>query len=314
MATEGFVLDDKGLARIRADLAALERARASTMNATRWRVPLFIAIVVAVVILLAVAFNSFADAREQWVSAPHVFLYVAGLVGAAIAYVAATRPARAFEETYREHFFERLFEFVGDLTYRHDETPESFERLPRGIVGDFNRKSFDDIFAGRYEGFPFELYEAEFGQRGGATLFRGIVVAFEASAPFSGTLVATEKVPEGAGLLGSLFGRGSKPLPSGVEAIDAVYGFRTDNPEAAQPLVQGNLPRALEWLAETWPEGRARIALSGMDGFLLLPLEKDFFELPPVQSPADFGSDAEPMLRDMAALLATAALVRKAGA
>lgn len=314
MAAATIALDDATLARIRTDLALLERERAGVQSAQRWRVPLFIAIAVAIVILLAVAFNSFADPLEQWVSAPHVFLYVAGIVAAAFAYVSATVPVRRFEERYRERFFTILFEFVQDLRYRHDETPESFARLPRAAIGEFNRKSFDDIFEGRYEGFPFELYEAEFGDKGGATLFRGIVAAFEMPAAFDGVLVAAERGEEAAaGLFGGFFGGRIESLRSGVAAVDAVYDFRTDNAARARPLVEGNLASALGWLGEAWPEGHARVALSGFDGFLLLPLAKDFFELPSAEQAVDFDRDAKPMLADMSALLATASLVRKAG-
>lgn len=308
------VLDEGMLAQIRLRINALERERASAENSSRWRVPLFIACVVAAVILLAAAFNTFADPVEQWISPPHVFLYIAGFVTAAIAYVAATAPARAFERGYRERFFTALFAFVEGLRYRHDETPESFDRLPRAVAGDFGRHSFDDIFSGRYDGFPFELYEAEFGERGGATLFKGVVVAFQPVVPFDGVLIATGRQAErAAGFMGGLFGSELTKLESGIPEVDAHYEFLTDNVEAARPLVQGNVARALGWLLESWPEGPGRIALSAADGFLLLPDSRNFFELPAAKAAIDFDRDAKPMLADMSALLATAALVRKSG-
>ncbi len=81
------------------------------------------------------------------------------------------------------------------------------------------------------------------------------------------------------------------------------------------PLVTGRLARALQWLGEAWPQEPARIALRGGDGFLLLPQKKkNFFELPPIHKPLDYKAHIEPIIADMAALLATAALVRKVGA
>ncbi|MBL8581012.1 MAG: hypothetical protein JNL61_02135 [Rhizobiaceae bacterium] len=306
-------LDEATLNAIRLRVGALERERAAIEAAPRWRVPLFVGAVVVAVIVLAVAFNAFADPVEQWASAPHVFLYIAGFVAAALAFVAAKKPARLFEAGYRDRFFSTLFAFVEGLRYRHDETPESFDRLPRALVGDFNRESFDDIFAGRYDGFPFELYEAEFGQRGGATLFKGVVVAFQPAAPFDGLLIATGKQEQPAGLLGALFGSRLTSLACGVPEIDAHHDFLTDNPDAARPLVGGNIAAALGWLIEAWPEGPARVALSHADGFLLLPDSRNFFELPPASVAINFERDAKPMLADMSALLATTALVRKAG-
>ena len=76
----------------------------------------------------------------------------------------------------------------------------------------------------------------------------------------------------------------------------------------------GRLAQALEWLGEAWPEQPARIALHGRDGFLLIPLSKNFFELPALSEKLDYKAHVEPMIADMAALLATAALVRKIGA
>jgi hypothetical protein len=40
---------------------------------------------------------------------------------------------------------------------------------------------------------------------------------------------------------------------------------------------------------------------------------KNFFELPGISQPLDYKGHVEPMVADMAALLATAALVRKVG-
>ena len=96
-------------------------------------------------------------------------------------------------------------------------------------------------------------------------------------------------------------------------AIDETYEFRTDNAGAARPLVSGRLAKALQWLGETWPGEPARVALEGRDGFLLLPVTKNFFELPGISTPLDYKAHIEPMVADMVALLATASLVRKVG-
>jgi hypothetical protein len=45
----------------------------------------------------------------------------------------------------------------------------------------------------------------------------------------------------------------------------------------------------------------------------LLPTFKDFFELPPPSTPLDYKAHVEPIIADMASLIATAALVRKIG-
>jgi hypothetical protein len=117
------------------------------------------------------------------------------------------------------------------------------------------------------------------------------------------------------GFFRGIFG-GSKleELRCGIEELDNAYDFRTDNVEAARPLVTGRLALALQWLGKTWPEQPSRIALRGSDGFLLIPLSKNFFELPDISTSLDYRLHVEPMIADMAALLATASLVRKIGA
>ena len=48
----------------------------------KWRVPVFMGVLLAAIAVLAVVFNNFADLNEQWFSTPHVFLYGIGFVAA----------------------------------------------------------------------------------------------------------------------------------------------------------------------------------------------------------------------------------------
>ncbi|TIU64012.1 MAG: hypothetical protein E5W25_23520, partial [Mesorhizobium sp.] len=225
-----------------------------------------VGLVLLFVALVAWLFNAAADPNEQWFSTPHVFLYVGGFGAAVLLYFQAVRPATRLQQSFRDTVLPMIFGFVRDVRYQHGVRPNSFDRLPRETIGAFNRQSFDDIISGRYEDFPFELYEA--------------------------------KLTEGCG----------------VPELDASYEFRTDNVEAARPLVTGRLASALTWLGETWPYDQARIALNGSDGFLLMPRSKNFFELPDISVLIDYQTHIAPMIADLGAMLATAALVRKIGA
>ena len=77
-------------------------------------------------------------------------------------------------------------------------------------------------------------------------------------------------------------------VTSGNVEVDTSHEFRTDRPDAATPLVQGTLAQALDYLATEWRDDVVRIALNGRDCYLLVPATKDFFELPPVDTPIDF--------------------------
>jgi hypothetical protein len=314
MDAAGFMPNEAVLSGIRKDIAAYEASRASAARQVRWRVPVFIGAVLVAVLLIAWGFNAVADPYEQWLSTPHLFLYFLGLFAAIGAYFAAMRPADKAKQSFRDRLLPIVFGFIEDVRYRHGWVPDSFDRLPEQTVGSFNRRYFDDYISGRYDGFPFELYETRLASKSGkseTTVFQGLIVSFAAAEPFPGTLVATRKAGPVGGFFRGIFGGGLEEVASGAREIDESYEFRTDNVEAARPLVAGRLAKALEWLNESWPGGQAWVALSRSDGFLLLPDVKNFFELPSISTPLDYKAHVEPMIADMAAVLATAALVRK---
>ncbi|MGX5803084.1 DUF3137 domain-containing protein [Bradyrhizobium sp. Arg314] len=278
---------------------------------------MFVGLVVVFVALIAWLFNAAADPHEQWFSTPHVFLYLGGLVAAVLLYFQALRPATRLRQSFRDMLLPMIFGFVRDVRYQRGVRPNSFDRMPRETVGPFNRQSFDDIISGRYEDFPFELYEAKLWEGSGkseTTAFKGVIVAFETIEPFPGTLVAARRAGKVAHFFRGMFASKMQELASGVADLDATYEFRTDNVEAARPLVTGRLAQALTWLGETWPYDQARVALSGSDGFLLMPRSKNFFELPDISEPIDYNTHVAPMITDLGAMLATVALVRKIGA
>jgi hypothetical protein len=317
METADFMPSEADIAGIKRGLEAYEATRAAISWRVRWRAPLFVVLVLVFVVVVGWVFNKVADPREQWLSTPHVLLYVVGLAAAVFLYFRETRPARVLRRSYRDTLLPIIFGFIQDISYQHGVTPNSFDRLPRETVGSFNRRAFDDIISGRYEDFPFELYEANLREgsgKGATTIFNGVIVAFEAIVPFPGILVASRRSNRDVGFFRGIFTARMQELSSGVPELDAAYEFRTDNVEAARPLVTGRLARALTWLGETWPDDPARIALSGGDGFLLLPQTRNFFELPDISVPLDYQTHVAPMIADMGAMLATAALVRKIGA
>ncbi|MDX8456140.1 DUF3137 domain-containing protein [Mesorhizobium sp. VK9D] len=317
MEAADFMPSEAVIAGIRRGIEDYEAKRASAQRQVRWRVPVFVGLVVVFVALIAWLFNAAADPHEQWFSTPHVFLYLGGLGVAVLVYFQALRPATRLQQSFRDMLLPMIFGFVRDVRYQRGVRPNSFDRMPRETVGAFNRQSFDDIISGRYEDFPFELYEAKLWEGSGkseTTAFKGVIVAFETIEPFPGTLVAARKAGKVAHFFRGMFASKMQELSSGVEDLDATYEFRTDNVEAARPLVTGRMAQALTWLRETWPFDQARVALSGSDGFLLMPRSKNFFELPDISEPIDYNTHVAPMITDLGAMLATAALVRKVGA
>ncbi|PBB86237.1 DUF3137 domain-containing protein [Mesorhizobium sp. WSM3876] len=317
MEAADFMPSEAVIAGIRRDIEAYEAKRATAYRQVRWRVPLFLGLLVLFIGVVAWLFSKLADPNERWFSTPHVFLYFGGFVAAMLLYFQAMKPATRLQQSFRDTLLPMIFGFVREVRYQHGARPNSFDRLPRETVGAFNRQSFDDTISGRYENFPFELFEARLSEGSGKserTVFKGVVVAFETIEPFPGMLVAARKANRVVGFFRGIFSNRLQELTCGVPELDDIYEFRTDNVEAARPLVTGRLAQALTWLVETSPQDQARVALNGSDGFLLMPRAKNFFELPDISMPIDYNTHVAPMIADLGTMLATAALVRKIGA
>jgi len=316
MKADDFLPGEDVIAGIKADIARYETERSRVQRSLLWRVPLFDGLTLLVIFGLAWLANSLAHPQELWFSTPHIFIYMFGFAALLFMHAQAVKPAKKLQQALRDRAIPLIFRFIEDIKYDHETRPLSYPRLPRETLGAFNREQFDDVISGRYEDFPFELYEATLRHKSGkssALVFKGIIIAFQTATPFRGVLVAARKAGKVSGFFRGIFGEKLKELQSGNAVLDEIYEFRTDNVEAAQSLVTGRLAQALEWLVETWPESPARVALKGDDCFLLIPLQKNFFELPGISQPLDYRVHVEPMVADMAALLATASLVRKVG-
>ncbi|MEQ1943254.1 hypothetical protein ABMA32_12630 [Mesorhizobium sp. VNQ89] len=316
MKADDFLPGEDVIAGIKADMDRYEAERTRVHRSLLWRVPLFDGLTLLVIFGLAWLANGLAHPQELWFSTPHIFIYMFGFAALLFMHAQAVKPAKNLQQALRDRAIPVIFRFIEDIKYGHGTTPLSYERLPREMLGAFNRQQFDDVISGRYEDFPFELYEATLRQKSGKSsseVFKGVIIAFQTPTPFKGVLFAARKSGKVAGFFRGLFGEKFKEVQSGNAALDEIYEFRTDNVAAAQPLVGGRLAQALEWLVETWPESPALVALKGDDGFLLIPQKKNFFELPGISQPLDYKLHVEPMVADMAALLATASLVRKVG-
>ena len=126
MDVKDFMPGDEVIAGIRADLEKYEAERRKARRSVRWRVPLFLGLLLALVVGLAYVFNGVADPNEQWFSTPHVFLYVIAFISAFFVYFAAVKPATRLQQSFRERILPLIFGFIEKMGYKHAETPASF--------------------------------------------------------------------------------------------------------------------------------------------------------------------------------------------
>ena len=316
MDARGFMPDEAVIAGIRKDIEQYESQRASAYAQVKWRVPVFLGVLLIVAAVIAYGFNDFADPNEQWLSSPHVFLYF-GTCRWAFAWGFAMRPATKLRQSFRERVLPLVFGFVRDIRYANAVTPDSLtvcrSRRPAASTGRDStmsslantrifRSSSTKPVSRRRQGSRTAPCSRAWSWRSKRSP-RFLACWWQCAAPGRSQDSSAD-----------MFGTGGlEEVQCGIASLDEAYEFHTDNAGAARPLVSGRLAKALQWLGETWPGEPARVALQGRDGFLLLPVTKNFFELPGISTPLDYKVHVEPIVADMVALLATASLVRKVG-
>lgn len=230
----------------------------------------------------------------------------------------AMRPAREFQQSLRDRMLPVVFGFVEKVRYGHGAGPSFMQAMPGSALVRRTRNVHGDTISGRYEGLDFTMTEAELSTGSGKskeTTFLGVIFHFRIETGFPGLLIATKKPGAVNLFFRDLFDMsGLETVTSGIAGVDEAHEFRTDNPQAATPIVQGALASALDYLASVWPDGIVRIAMQYQDCYLLVPSKKDFFELPDIRTPIDFDQHVRPMIRELVTLLATARLVERIGA
>lgn len=294
-------------------IAAYNGEQAAVAAAVRRRTPLFLGAVIAAVAGLAFLFSLFSG-DEGYLSTAHIVLYVAGVFALFLALDQARSPAKELQQGLRDRVLPLTFSFLENPSYANATTPRMLDALPRKVVGGFNRTTFGDVIAGSLEGKPIEVFEATFKNKSGkseSTVFKGLVLGFTLDHPFDGLLIAFRKSGDVVRWFRDLFSGDLHTIDFVNPAIGDAFEVRTDNPDAARKLVDGSLAKALAFLRDTWPDGLPRLALSGQNGFVLLPTTKDSFELPAIGTPLDYRAHVAPMALELRSLAAIALLAAK---
>ena len=238
-------------------------------------------------------------------------------VGGTFVWKIATDPARRFQQVLRDRMLPLIFGFIDEVQYVHGATPRFISAMPGKEFVQRDRSTHGDMIAGVHDGLAFTLSETELSTGSGKskhTSFKGVIFHFAREEEFPGLLIAARRPTAMQRFMRDLFGSTALALVrSGNPEVDVSHEFRTDRAEAATPIVQGTLAKALDYLATVWRDDVVRLALSRRDCYLLVPTKKDFFELPPVDTAIDFDRHIRPMIRDLVTLLATAQLVRRIG-
>ncbi len=226
------------------------------------------------------------------------------------------QPATDLQQGTRNQLIPQVLSFVENLRYRHGMEPEFMRDLPAKSIVQFTRIQYDDMISGTHDGLAFSLCECIFWlhQNKSETMeFRGAIFHCKAPESFPGILILSKKLTNASRFW--FGGPDDKHIPEvdiDEDRIERVHSVRSTNRDAAKALLDGKLGRALIWLDRAWQDGVPRLVLSKDNIFLMVPSHKNFFELPPIGTNVDYAAHVEPIVRELAILLATGSLVRKA--
>lgn len=225
------------------------------------------------------------------------------------------KPLRDHQLTLRYRLFPQIFAFIDKVRYSHAYQPAFLEDLKRLKLVSFTSTENDDLISGTHEGMDFELVETKLIQGSGKnkqTVFAGVIFHFRLEEAFPGMLVAGKRDGWWQRTMREFWRTAHyDEMLSGNRQLDDSHEFRSDNFNAARPVIAGPLTSVLTWLGNEWHGGDVRIALWHRDGYLMLPSERDYFKLPDLTQDVRYDWDIKPIVKEMATLLAVAHVVRK---
>ncbi|MDB5523189.1 MAG: hypothetical protein JWM58_952 [Rhizobium sp.] len=306
-----YMPDEARLATIRTHIAVYNAERPAILKHAHTQVALYMGgyVVAAGLILLT---TLHVDEKHKVVG---IVLGLA-IIGGVKVWEYAWKPVTDHQLTLRYRLFPVIFGFIDNVQYSHGQEPGFLQDINRMKLVRFTKSENDDVISGRHDGLDFEMVEAKLNAGSGKSktvVFSGLIFRFNLDTEFRGTLVAAKRGNWLDQFIRDIFGMDSDMIASGDFHLDQSHEFHTDNYSDARPLVEGPLAAAMKYLKREWWAGEVRIALRGKECFLLLPSDRDYFALPDINVNVDYEADIEPMIRDMAVLLAVAHLLRKVG-
>lgn len=239
------------------------------------------------------------------------------LLGGMGLYTVIWQPMERHQQDLRADLFPKLFGFIDGIRYQKNGKPGFLQQVNALKLAPHSGADNDDLISGRHEGLQFELLETELTRGSGRskeTVFKGLIFHFRLDKPFAGTLVAARGGGWFERTMRDFWRTGpSNELKSGNLRLDESHQFFSDNFAAAKPIIAGPLTSVLIWLGNQWSEGDARIALSGDDGYLMLPSTHDYFSMPAMGDDVVYDRHVRPLVRELVMALAVAHVVRAIG-
>lgn len=227
----------------------------------------------------------------------------------------AWEPVRKFQQDTKARLVPIICGFVEGLRYSHGRAPSFMPFLPAAALVQHSRIAHDDLITGRFDSMDFELGEVVFwikaGKNSEKKTFEGAIFHTEAISGFPGVLIASKRETWGDWFnIGTRSTDALTEVPCANKRIAETYEFHSNQPEAAEGLVNGPMTAVILWLGENWPDGIARIALTDRNIFILVPSKTNHFELPEIHVRLDYEWHIAPMTGQLWKLVSTGKLIR----
>ena len=241
--TMGIQVDVQGLMRAGLGewLAGQEQMRAAAKDRAEWRWTWGAALLMPVI-----AFLWFAD---HWLSHYKIVLTGGGTI---LVWMWGYQPIAEAKKAIKVGINSAIARSFG-IAYAHEVEPGAeFEAAKSyGLVPEFDRSAFEDLWHGTLEGHPFSLYEAHLEERRGSgrdtrwvTVFRGVIIRIAFGRDFRSTtlLQRADKHRKWFGLGGAkdsitLDGHRLDVVDQVHPAFAQVFGLWSDDQVEARTLV-----------------------------------------------------------------------------
>jgi len=230
--------------------------------------------------------------------------------------------ARKYADNVKTIIFPKIFKFFGEDYFYDEDKFTTLKQLPAlktsGIVPSYDNSYLEDYVKGKYNNTTLELIEAQLTETRGSgknrrtvTVFNGVFVLLGMNKDFLGKTV----VKKDSGKIGNWFTRKfNKPLFSkkivdlnNVKLEDPVFEkkfevYSTDQVEARYLLTTSFMERLLELSGLFSKSGVIQCSFYLNKLLLMIPSDKNRFEVGSIYQPATFVDDINDILKEMAVI------------
>jgi len=227
-------------------------------------------------------------------------------------------PVRKYKTNVKTDVFPEIFKFFGEDYLYSENSPLKMELLESSeIIPSYDSSHLEDYVKGDYKDVTLELTEARLQETRGSgknrrtvTVFNGIFVLLEMNKNFSGKTI----VKKDAGRMGNWFTKKlgknlfSKTTATDLENVkleDPVFEkkfevYSNDQVEARYLLTTSFMERLLELSSLFSKQGVIQCSFYLNKLLLMIPSDKNRFEVGSIYQPATFVDDINHILKEMA--------------